>query len=117
MTFRRKNLTSAERLRLFRLHGGICHCCEVEIDSIHDRWDIEHVVAWALTHDDSDHNRRPAHRSKKCHGAKTPIDIANIARAKRREQKLHGAWRPRSFMPGSRGSGIRINMRREVGRW
>jgi hypothetical protein len=110
MTFRR-SISSSERLRLFELHHHVCHCCGNVIDPIHERWDVEHVVPWALTRDDSDANRKPAHRTRYCHGAKTKIDIGNIARAKRREQKFKGAWRSAQPMPGGRDSDFKHKMR------
>jgi 5-methylcytosine-specific restriction enzyme A len=98
----RKSLTAKERLRLFTLHGGVCHLCGQAIDGTREKWDVEHVVAWALTRDDSDENRRPAHVA--CHKVKTVEDVGRVAKAKRQEAKYRGAHRSRSPMPGSKRS-------------
>lgn len=88
----RRSISSTERARLFALHGGICHLCGEKIDGVRERWEVEHVIPWALTRDDSDENRRPAHVA--CHRAKTHDDAADIAKAKRREAKHLGFYRP-----------------------
>lgn len=98
---KRRNRPPAERLRLFQLHSGICHICGQKITQ-GERWEIEHVVPFELTKDDSDENVRPAHAS--CHSAKTAADKGAIAKAKRLEQKHRGAHRPKTPFPGSRNS-------------
>lgn len=105
----RRSVSSKERLRLFMLHGGICHLCGVKIDGVRQAWQVEHVIPWALTRDDSDANRQPAHVN--CHKVKTAKDVDDIARAKRREQSYMGARRgPKSVMPGSKASGWKKRM-------
>ena len=89
---RRRSFNKKDRARIFATSQGVCHLCKGSI-SVGEAWEVEHVIAWALTQDDSDENLRPAH--KKCHEAKTAQDVANIARAKRREAKHTGAARPK----------------------
>lgn len=89
---RRRSFNKKDRARVFAASEGMCHLCKGAI-RIGEAWEIEHVIAWALTQDDSDENLRPAH--KKCHETKTAQDVSNIARAKRREAKHTGAARPK----------------------
>jgi 5-methylcytosine-specific restriction protein A len=65
---------------------------------IGEAWEVEHVIAYALTRDNSDGNLRPAH--VKCHRAKTDVDVAAIAQAKRREAKHQGVERPAGKLRG-----------------
>lgn len=87
----RPHLSTKERARLFALHSGICHLCEGKIDGTREAWEIEHIVPVALIGRaaETDENRKPVH--SKCHKAKTRQDVANIARAKRREARHIGA--------------------------
>ena len=83
----RKSFSRKERVRLFELHGGKCHLCDEKI-SVGQPWDLEHLVAWELTRDDSDDNVKPAHKS--CHKAKTAVDVAAIRKADRNHAKHIG---------------------------
>lgn len=85
----RKHFSRTERVRLFDLHGGACHICQEKI-RVGEAWELEHIVAWELTRDDSDGNVKPAH--KDCHKTKTAIDVANIRKADRIRAKHIGAW-------------------------
>lgn len=97
----RKRFSPKERLRIFSLHGGICHLCEGKIQ-VGDAWDIEHVTPLALGGDNSDDNCQLAHR--KCHSQKSREDVGNIARAKRREARHLGIKKSRNPLPGGRSS-------------
>lgn len=89
---RRKSFTAKDRARIFAANGGVCHICGGAI-AVGDAWEVEHLIAWALTQDDSDENLRPAH--VKCHKIKThQEDRPAINRAKRREAKHKGYARP-----------------------
>lgn len=99
MTRRRR--TTLQRAAIFEAHGGICHLCGAKINGTREAWDLEHVVPYALTRDDSDENLRPAHAS--CHKAKTAQDVGQIAKAARVSAKHKGARKPGS-MPGSKAS-------------
>jgi 5-methylcytosine-specific restriction endonuclease McrA len=87
---RRMSLT--RRARIFAEHGGVCHICSQPIDGIRERWDVEHVIPYALTRDDTDENLRPAHA--RCHAGKTKADVTVIAKAKRVAAKHQGAKPP-----------------------
>jgi 5-methylcytosine-specific restriction protein A len=92
---RRRSFSAKDRARIFAANSGTCHICSGAI-SVGEAWEVEHVIAWALTRDDSDANLRPAH--KKCHREeKTGKDVAVIAQAKRREAIHTGAVRPKGF--------------------
>lgn len=68
-----------------------------------EAWELEHVIAFELTRDDTDENLRPAH--VKCHKAKTKDDVRAISKAKRVSAKHLGAKKPvRNPLPGSKGS-------------
>lgn len=91
----RKTFSRTERVRLFDLHRGVCHICQEKIQ-VGEAWDLEHIVPWALTRDDSDGNVKPAH--KVCHKEKTAVDIDGITKADRIRAKHIGAW-PKSKAP------------------
>lgn len=91
MTVRRRH-TRKDRERILSAAGNLCHLCGGTIQP-GDAWDIEHVIALELSGDDTDANKRPAHR--KCHVAKTRDDVAKIAKAKRQEAGHRGFSRPK----------------------
>lgn len=76
----RPSMSKLRRARIFTAHGGICELCQ---SKIHDPdYDIEHRIPWAISHDDSDGNLYPAHKS--CHAEKTfNRDVPTIAKVKR----------------------------------
>lgn len=98
----RKHFSRKERVRIFDLNTGKCHLCGEKI-RVGDAWDLEHVVPWSLTRDDSDDNVKPAHKS--CHKEKTADDVAAIRKADRVRAKFIGAW-PKSKNP-IRSAGFR----------
>lgn len=85
----RKRFSMRERVRLFELHRGVCHLCAQKIQ-VGETWELEHIVPWELTRDDSDDNVKPAHA--KCHKVKTADDIAAIRKADRIRAKHIGAY-------------------------
>ena len=96
----RKSFSRTERVRLFDLHKGACHLCGQKI-MVGEAWDLEHIVPWELTRDDSDDNVKPAHKS--CHKVKTAEDVAAIRKADRIRAKHIGAWPPSRAKLRSRG--------------
>lgn len=97
-----RRMSPSRRARIFEAHKGTCHICGQAIDGTRDRWEVEHLVPYALTRDDSDGNLAPAHAS--CHASKTAEDVTQIAKAKRVERKHGGAHRPQTILPGSKAS-------------
>lgn len=93
----RKSFTKKDRSRIFLANDGRCHLCSGQI-GIGEAWEVEHVIAYALTRDNSDDNLRPSH--VKCHRAKTDVDVAAIAQAKRREAKHLGITKPAGKLRG-----------------
>jgi 5-methylcytosine-specific restriction protein A len=92
----RKRFSDKDRARIFADNLGICHICGEKIDGVREAWEIEHVIAWELTRDDSDDNLRPAHKLV-CHPEKThKRDRPAINQAKRREAKHTGVKRATS---------------------
>ncbi len=96
----RKHFSRTERVRIFDLHGGRCHICAQKVQ-VGEAWDLEHVVPWELTRDDSDTNVKPAH--KHCHKDKTAEDVAGIRKADRVRAKHIGAWPESKAKIRSRG--------------
>ena len=99
----RRRMSSTRRARIFAAHDGRCHICGERIDGTRERWDADHIIPLEISRDDGDDNLAPAHEA--CHRRrKTPQDRKTIAKAQRVEKKHTGAHRPRSVIPGSRGS-------------
>lgn len=96
---KRKSHTGLQRAKIFEARGGICHICGEKI-KIGEPWDIEHIIPLAISDDDSDKNKAPAHRS--CHKAKTKKDQTDIAKGKRIRAKHIGAWKPQSSLSKGR---------------
>lgn len=88
----RRSFSRKDRARIFALGKGCCHLCSGKI-GVGEAWEVEHLIPWAISRDDSDDNLRPAH--KKCHAPKTVEDVGVIAKLKRIEAKHNGSW-PRS---------------------
>lgn len=84
----RKRLSTRDRARIFAAAGGVCHICGGIIQA-GEAWEVSHPIPIALGGEDTDENRRPAH--KKCHRALTAQeDIPRIAKAKRVEARHIG---------------------------
>jgi len=91
----RRRFTDKDRARIFAANNGCCHLCGEKINGVREAWEVEHVIAWELTRDDSDGNLRPAH--VKCHKIKTHTeDRPIINEAKRREARHTGVKRATS---------------------
>lgn len=99
----RRNISRTERVRIFERAEGKCHICGQAIDGTRERWEVEHIIPYALTRDETESNLAPAH--ERCHATKTPVDVRQIAKAKRVAAKHIGAKaNPVRPMPGSRAS-------------
>ena len=103
----RKSLNTKERTRLFSLYGGICHICEGKI-TVGDKWEVEHIIPWEISRDDSDENRKPAH--VKCHRVKTDGDIKTIRKVQRIERKHLGIHKPKSSFATNRNGAFKKRM-------
>ena len=77
----RPSMSQARRLRIWERDGGVCYLCETKVKA-GEAWDVEHVLAWGLSFDDSDENLKVAHKHG-CHAEKTKGDVRRIAKAKR----------------------------------
>lgn len=100
---KRKSRTPKQKLAIFERHGGICHICGVKIDGTRERWDLDHIIALAVSYDDSEDNLAPAHID--CHKSKTREDVKSIAKSNRVRAKHQGAWRKKkSPLPAGKGS-------------
>jgi len=104
----RRKRTTLQRAKIFEAHDGKCHICGEKIDGTKEAWELEHIIPYEMTRDDTDENLAPAHVS--CHLRKTREDKANIAKAKRVSAKHKGAHRSKNPLPGGRNSKVKIKM-------
>ena len=92
----RRSFSRKDRARIFALGKGCCHICGGKI-GVGEAWEVEHIIPYALTQDNSDDNLRPAH--VKCHSAKTHgEDRPRISKAERMRAKHLGLW-PKTKSP------------------
>ena len=94
---KRHRLTTAERVAVFKDHGGICHLCNLPILA-GVKWEVSHPKPLEMGGADDKTNWRPAHFT--CHRVETRTkDIPQIAHAKRIEAKHLGAESPKAKIP------------------
>lgn len=79
----RKNLSASVRVAIYKRHNGLCDICGGSIDG--KAWDVSHRIPLEMGGADDESNWFPAHRT--CHREITKADLANIAKAKRREAR------------------------------
>ena len=111
---KRRHISTTERVSIFQRTGGVCHLCSGRIQ-VGEGWEVEHIIPLSMGGDDFGDNLAPAH--VKCHRGKTKKDRGDLARAERREARHLGAKRTSRPLPGSKASGIRIRMNRNVEKW
>lgn len=104
----RRRLSTRRRGEIFAEHKGVCALCNGKIQQ-NEAWELDHRIPLAMGGEDEPENWQLAHR--KCHRAKTDVDVGQIAKAKRVEAKHNGTWAPRSRLPGSRDSGWKHTFR------
>lgn len=102
----RRRMTPKRRAEIFAAHDGLCHICEGKIDGAREGWEVEHVIPLEISRDDSDANLAPAHTT--CHRAKTKADARDIAKARRVNQKHHGARKKKGGIPYRRFDGTPV---------
>lgn len=86
----RRRFSRKDRERILNAARGCCHICGGLIEAA-TGFEIEHVIPYALTQDDSDGNLKPAH--VKCHREKThKEDRPRISKAERQRAKFLGTW-------------------------
>lgn len=88
----RKPLSTTQRVKLFFERKGECCICHGKIGPT-EAWIDEHIIPLALGGGNEWDNRGCAH--VKCAKDKTRQDMADIAKAKRREAKHIGAHQPK----------------------
>lgn len=104
----RRTWTPLRKMKVFEVHQGRCHICGERIDGTREPWDLEHLIPIAMGGADDETNVAPAHVA--CHKGKTATDKVQIAKANRVRGKHIGAHKPKSLIPGSKGSGFRRKM-------
>lgn len=96
----RPSMSKARRVRIFVKEDGRCYLCNEKV-KIGDLFEVEHVIPWAISFDDSDENLKIAHTV--CHKQmKTKGDMRDIAKIKRIIKKSDPVTRKPSRMQ-SRG--------------
>lgn len=76
----RPSMSKVRRLRIFVKEDGRCYLCGDKV-KIGQLFEVEHVIPWALSFDDTDDNLKIAHTV--CHKTmKTGDDVARISKAK-----------------------------------
>jgi hypothetical protein len=94
---KRKSITTKIRVQIFEKDKGICHLCQLRVDSGQE-WDVSHEIPLEAGGKDDMTNWYVAHR--KCHRVHTAkVDIPLIAKVKRIRAKNMGAKKSRSPMP------------------
>lgn len=106
----RVHLSRTKRAKIFRDAGGICHICELRIQS-GQKWDVEHVRALCLGGKDDQSNWKPAHVA--CHKTKTKHDIGQKSKADRQGWFHMGIRKPRTITAWRRFDGSIVRAPRE----
>jgi|SRR5215510_8311170 len=89
----RLEFSAKTKEQAYRRSGGHCECCGVQLATGNIAYD--HRIANALTGEPSLENCQCLCRA--CHAAKTRLDVAHIAKAKRRERRHIGIRPPTKF--------------------
>ena len=89
------------RLRVFERFSGVCQITGRKIGPA-DKWDVDHVIALANGGEHREGNMQPVLRAP--HRAKTAEDVAQKKKDDRVRKKHLGIHKPKSTLPGSRGS-------------
>ena len=98
----RRRITTKERVAIFEREKGICHFCNMKVQTGQD-WDVSHEIPLEMGGDDHGANLRVAHRS--CHRTYThKVDIPRIAKTKRMKAKNLGAVKSKTPLPGGKAS-------------
>jgi len=96
---KRRNISTTERVKIFKASNGVCHMCNQPIKS-GELWEVSHEIPLELGGEDKGDNLKPAHKT--CHRVQTStVDIPAIAKAKRREAKNIGAVAPKQPIPAA----------------
>lgn len=87
---KRRNITTAMRLRVWTAHAGVCHLCKLPIHAERgEKWHVEHVKPLWLGGEDAEVNMAPAHID--CHAPKTREEAGVRAKSNRQAAKHIGA--------------------------
>jgi len=98
----RKRITTKMRVEIFERENGICHFCNLKVQS-GEEWDVSHEIPLEIGGEDGGTNLRVAHRV--CHRVHTSkVDIPRIAKTKRMKAKHLGAVRSKTPLPAGKWS-------------
>jgi 5-methylcytosine-specific restriction protein A len=101
---RRKNLSIAQRVRIFDKACGICHICEQPIRK--QPWDIDHIKPLWLGGEDDEGNLSPVHKT--CHQDKTAAEAPVRAKGTRVRARHIGVKKPTTFRGWRRFDGTLV---------
>lgn len=91
------------KARIVERQKGICACgCGVKLGMAGERIDFDHTVALINGGENRETNLRALRQP--CHAVKTRADVAEKSTVARKRAKHLGLHKPKSTMPGSRGS-------------
>jgi 5-methylcytosine-specific restriction endonuclease McrA len=93
---KRRAISKKERLEIFNARQGKCHICGEKILAM-EKWEVEHIIPFALGGKDEGDNLSVAHES--CHKNKTREDVGRIAKAKRQANYHNHAKLSRTPLP------------------
>jgi 5-methylcytosine-specific restriction protein A len=107
----RRHWSTAVRKRVWKRFNECCQMCFRPTDE--RGFDLDHAIPLAIGGEDIEDNLRPL--CTPCHRLKTKDDVADIAKAKRREAAHLGARAPsRNPLPGGKRSPWRKKVSGEV---
>jgi 5-methylcytosine-specific restriction enzyme A len=112
----RKEFSAKIKVLAFQRADGKCEGCGLPL--LVGKYHYDHINADGLTGEPTlDNCAVLCSGPGSCHSLKTKVDVAHIAKAKRRMRKAIGAKQSRNPLPGSKASGLRKRMNGSVERW
>lgn len=90
------------RLRVFEAQSALCAECGKKLAVAGEPFEVDHITALINGGENAESNLRAI--CKPCHLAKTAADVATKATVARKRSKHLGIHKPKSTLPGSKGS-------------
>lgn len=91
------------RVRVFQAQDGCCAVCRRKMAVAGEPFEVDHITPLVLGGENAEQNLRAL--CGPCHKAKTAGDVKQKATEARKRAKSLGVHRPKSTIPGSKGSG------------
>lgn len=97
------------KARIVLAQSGVCACgCGVKLGAAGEAIEFDHETALINGGENREANLRALRRP--CHAVKTRADVAEKATVARKRAKHLGFKKPKSRIPGSKGTGLRKRM-------